>query len=337
MELLDLTQLAERADLPHSLARYYRDRFILFIPSVRVGRAVLHPVEAVQILQLIAGEAKAGASAVTIESLLERSYPVTVITSQHLGSDPTSADSTAVVKALAGFLDERGARLETELNALRDQINEIHRSPASDLISEFMARADERGEHARADLSRIKNAVDSIQTRQQDQASHEQLEWIGDVVAAAVLKPTETVSKASIERALNELKDEFRRPRPNADVAELNIAVERLSEHVHSRDEEFQRVLKNLVGAMRAEIHTLQESVNELRAPEPIEPSAMPLLLTAHRQEAIATEQCRADEATIEQPQNDLNKMRAPRRLGQTTKAQDFAAPDFGTDQTHPS
>lgn len=57
--LYGLCELARELNLPESTARYYRDVFSPFVPSVGVGRRRRYPVEAVTVLRFIA-EAFAG-------------------------------------------------------------------------------------------------------------------------------------------------------------------------------------------------------------------------------------------------------------------------------------
>ncbi len=330
MELLDLPQLAERAGLPLSLARYYRDRFILFVPSVRIGRTVMHPYEAVEVLQVIADAAKTGASASAIESALEQAYPVTVITSQEVARDGRILGAGSVVNELASVLDDRGARLETEIASIREHLAEL--TSAAQLLSSAsivpqQTVPDVIPNETATELVHLKHMVEEMQQHQASLASHEQLEWIGDVVAAAVLRPAESGSKDSIERRLADIQDELRRPRPNAEAAELLIAVERLTERVQSRDEEYQRILHSLVGAMRSEVGSLKAGIGELRQSINAGPSSLPMLLTSHRTESNGLDLSPTSQPVTEVT-GDYQKSRSPRRLGQPTRPPEMIVPD---------
>jgi hypothetical protein len=334
MELLDLPQLADRAGLPPSLARYYRDRYVMFVPSIRVGRTVMHPEEAVDALTLIAEQARAGVSAAEIETALERAYPVTVITSQQVSSDGGVRGPMGAVAALASALDERGSRVESEVGALKERLETIaaalepSSTPEQTVPTRLTLAVDDGGE-----LAEMRRMIGEMQTQIATLASHDQLEWIGDVVSAAVLRPAEPGSRDSIERRLTEIQQEMRKPRPDADVAELRVAVERLSEHVHARDEDYHRVLQSLVGAMRAEVATLHAGIKELRRPSNDEIPPLPLLLTGHRAEATAIDLPKSDAAPAETGSNgDAHRSRAPRRLGQPNRPADLT----GTDQLQP-
>jgi DNA-binding transcriptional MerR regulator len=331
MELLDLPQLAERADLPVSLARYYRDRFILFVPTVRVGRTLLHPPEAITVLRLIADQARSGVDSGVIETALERAYPVTVITSQDVCGDGSIPGAAGVVNALASVIDERGARIESEVASLRAQLEtnaEIER--LRDAEAQSRSDIDALTSKTLAEVDQIKIGVEEIRSRHSTLASHEQLEWIGDVVAAAVLRPAETGSQSSVERQLGEIHEELRKPRPDADVAELRIAVERLSEHVHARDREYFRAVQSLVDELRSEIGSVQMRISELNRSVQIDARTMPLLLTGHRHDSNGSDANPADHDRGE-TKGDSTKSRAPRRLGQLNKPQDFVIHDHGS------
>lgn len=87
MELLDLVSLAAQSDIPLQATTGYRDRFIMFVPSVRIGRKLMHPVEAVDVLRSIQEWERAGRSPEEIEEKLIERMPVTVISAQAIESD----------------------------------------------------------------------------------------------------------------------------------------------------------------------------------------------------------------------------------------------------------
>lgn len=87
MELLDLASLAAQSDIPLQAATGYRDRFMMFVPSVRIGRKLMHPVEAVDVLRSIQEWERAGRSSEEIEEKLIERMPVTVISAQAIESD----------------------------------------------------------------------------------------------------------------------------------------------------------------------------------------------------------------------------------------------------------
>ncbi len=321
MELLTLPQLAEAASIPLSAARYYRDRFILFVPSVRVGRTVLHPVEAVEVLTLIDGLAAGGANVSAIESSLEKFFPVTVVTSQSVSGEIAESGPATVISELVSMLDERGARVESEVAALREQVTgSATASQLEGVVFETRLAAHGIGERFGSEMQLMKSNVEELRVQVSQLASRDQLEWIGDVVSAAITRTPGVGPSGQLEKKLLEIQEELHRPRPSDDVAELRIAVDRLAEHVNSRDKEFQRTLHGLVNVMRTEIRTLQSdirtSVNGRRADiqEPV--AAEPVrILSAPSQPVERT----TTEAQEELPPDPL-KSRAPRRLGHVAR-----------------
>jgi len=328
MALLTLPQLAEAASIPLSAARYYRDRFILFVPSVRVGRTVLHPVEAVEALTLINNLAAGGASVSDIETSLEKFFPITVVTSQLVSGEIAESGPAAVISELANMLDERGARVESEVVALREQVTaSATASQLEGVVFETRLAAHGIGERFGSEMQLMKSNVDELRAQVSQLASRDQLEWIGDVVSAAITRSPGAGPSGQLEKKLLEIQEELHRPRPSDDVAELRIAVDRLAEHVNSRDKEFQRTLHGLVNVMRTEIRTLQSdiqsSVNERRseieepvAVEPVrvvEPPVKPIERTASVE---------AQEESLP----DSSKSRAPRRLGHVSRVHEPAA-----------
>lgn len=325
MELLTLPQLAEAASIPLSAARYFRDRFILFVPSVRVGRTVLHPIEAVEVISLINDLAAGGANVSEIETSLEKFFPVTVVTSQHVSGEIAESGPAAVISELANMLDNRGARVEREVAALREQITaSATSSQLEGVVFETRLAAHGIGERFGSEMQSMKADVEELRAQVSLLASRDQLEWIGDVVSAAITRSPGAGPSGQLEKKLLEIQEELHRPRPSDDVAELRIAVDRLAEHVSSRDKEFQRTLHGLVNVMRTEIRTLQNDIrkpaNEQRA-EVQEPVAVD-----HVRVVAATSQPVERTVPVEPPEDanpDASKSRAPRRLGHVGRVHD--------------
>lgn len=123
MELLEIGDIADRLNLPVATVRYFRDRFILYIPTVRIGRHLRYPPEAVEMIHAIAEAARAGATAEEIEQTLQQRFPVTVITSQELAplSDGESHPLTPMREAVQK-LGEQQAQLQAELDEMRDAL-----------------------------------------------------------------------------------------------------------------------------------------------------------------------------------------------------------------------
>lgn len=311
MELLDLPQLAERASLPRSLAHYLRDRFILFVPSVRIGRTVLHPPEAVAVMRVIRDLTAAGMSGEAIQYELERRYPVTVINSQEFDQAELATSQARSMQMLADTIDERGQRLEAEVTQLREQV--ARAATAADIRAavEDARRQSVPVEAIAADLERVKGAVEALREHVTLLASREQLEWIGDVVAAAALRPPQGMIDAAIERRLAAIHEELRTAKLG-EQPELREAFERLNEHVLRRDQEFQRALQALIAALKQEIAAVRASIAELKRTV-TDGYVLPAATVAPR----SADNGRGATGNAA----DGERSRAPRRLGQPIRA----------------
>ncbi|MEQ1842784.1 MAG: hypothetical protein ABL994_20480 [Verrucomicrobiales bacterium] len=330
MELLTLPQLAEAASIPLSAARYYRDRFMLFVPSVRIGRTVLHPREAIDVLALVSRLATGGSNVTEIESALERTFPVTVVTSQSVSGDISDSGPVTVIGELATMLDERGARVEREVSAIRDQLTGSATSTQLEgVVFETRLAAHVIGERFGSEMEQMKSQVEELRTQVGQLASRDQLEWIGDVVSAAITRSPGAGPSGTVEMKLLEIQEELHRPRPSDDVAELRIAVDRLAEHVSNRDKEFQRTLHALVNVMRGEVRTLQSEIKSLNGDRPTE-SMVSLPLEPVKVVAVSpppVEKPVTPDFT-EDSSVDASKSRAPRRLGHVSRPHESVAFD---------
>jgi hypothetical protein len=322
MDLLDLPQLAECSALPVSLTRYYRDRFILFVPSVRIGRSILHPVEAVAVIATIHEHAAAGLSGDAIQAALEQSFPVTIINSQELAGADSGAGSVNVIRALAAAIDERGARLETEIAKLREQTlgSEFANQLQTAAIESQLASISAPGEHA-AELQRLRAAVEELRAHVSLLASREQLEWIGDVVAAAALRPPQGALDAAIERRLLDLQEAIQQSRGTGEIAELRSAIDRLTHHVGNRNQEIQRAFQTLVGALRKEIAAVHAQLGELKAAIQMDDISRvddgEFASAELNDHAVAT--TLGPNGTV--LRHDRNRTRPPRRMGQPLRS----------------
>lgn len=76
--LLTIAEIAKRLDIPESTARYYRDRFSEFVPSVGDGRQRRYRPAAIEVLRIVAEGFKNELSATEIKSRLSAIYPLNV-------------------------------------------------------------------------------------------------------------------------------------------------------------------------------------------------------------------------------------------------------------------
>jgi DNA-binding transcriptional MerR regulator len=270
MDLLDLPQLANRSGLPLSLARYYRDRFILFVPSIRFGRRLFHPLEAVDVLVAIRDHAASGLSADAIQSALEEIYPVTVVNAQELSGPAESAPGAfGAVRALAAAIDERSVRVELEVAMLREQIAASSQAQVA-AIAELARPVEPQPaapDHSE-ELRQLRGTIEELRAHISLLASRDQLEWIGDVVAAAALRPPQGAMDAAIERRLLDLQKQIQalhRAHGSEELGELKSAVDRLTLQSGGRDQEIHSAFQMLIGAVRKEIAAVHARLAELK------------------------------------------------------------------------
>ncbi len=74
MDLLTMADIARRLEIPESTCRYYRDRFIDYIPFVGDGRQKRYKPETLEILRTIAEGLRNNLTAVQVEGQLSRLY-----------------------------------------------------------------------------------------------------------------------------------------------------------------------------------------------------------------------------------------------------------------------
>jgi DNA-binding transcriptional MerR regulator len=306
MNLLTLPQLAEQADIPVSLTRYYRDRFILFVPSVRIGRSVLHPLEAVDVLRTINGLAADGLSAHAIEAALEEAFPVTVVNAQMVESSGPRVGPLDAMRAFADAIDARGARVEQELSLLRADVQAMHETAHSNQAAPRIHETD-RADVDQGNLDRMTEMIGDVHAQLPQLASREQLEWIGDVVAAAALRPPQGALDGDIGRRIRELSIELLSAVGSGE-SELRAGLDRLTQHVGQRDQEFQRTFQSLAALLRHELGEMRATLAEL--------TDSAALLSGHgRVEMWAPERDGHTEGAMDQ-----EPTRLPRRLGQPLK-----------------
>lgn len=160
MELLEIIDVAERLRLPASVVRFYRDRFILYVPCVRIGRRLHYPSEAIAVIAAIDHAVRAGASLDEIEQSLQERFPVTVITAQPIDPGQATARSTVALDALRDAMTELSATLQAEFGQVHEA---VHRLASAEQVQALcteiatlatnLASDDTRLDHASATLA----------------------------------------------------------------------------------------------------------------------------------------------------------------------------------------
>jgi hypothetical protein len=257
-------------------------------------------------------------SADAIEAALADSFPITVITSQEVPMAGGETVALSAVRALANTLDERGARLEADVAKLRDQIaSTASATQLQTAMFESRILSETTSDEVSSELRRVKSSVEELRTKISLLASREQLEWIGDVVAAAALQPPQGAVDTVIAQRLQEIQGELQQPRPLPEMAEMRDAVDRIGEHVFNRDQEVHRAFQALVGAMRQEIGAMRIALTDLKRSvrERSLLTALPIdfepIGTNGHAKNNGTDRLHTDAA------DEPGHARAPRRLGQ--------------------
>lgn len=82
MELLTVAEIARRLNIPESTARYYRDRFAMYIPVFGEGKSRRYRPETLDIIRIIADSFRSGMSAEGVENELKGLFAVNVESQQ---------------------------------------------------------------------------------------------------------------------------------------------------------------------------------------------------------------------------------------------------------------
>ena len=120
MDMLTLAQLAEKSGLAPAQIRVYRDTYLMFIPTVRVGQLIGYPSDAIAVISQIHHLTDCGLEPDEITAELERQYPVTVISAQPLGEGEAGLSPLPAMTSLLREVNERYAGVREELVQLRE-------------------------------------------------------------------------------------------------------------------------------------------------------------------------------------------------------------------------
>lgn len=154
-KLLTIAEIAKQLDIPESTARFYRDRFESFVPSVGEGRKKRYLPEAADVLRLIAEGFKRNATATEIEEALSLEFPRTVefcdetaVTTAAAQQQPVSLPSEQVNMLLAQLTASMQTMAEQreEIAELRQWISDVEegQSERQKQLEESAARRDEK-------------------------------------------------------------------------------------------------------------------------------------------------------------------------------------------------
>src|SRR3954453_10095830 len=126
MDVMTLSQLVDQTAIDPQTLVTYRDRYLLYLPVIRVGQAVGFLPEAVDVIRHIHVQTNAGLDGDAIEADLAERYPVSVIASQPIASAEAKpgAGSMAVspVSGLLQDVDHKYQALTNELSQIREDL-----------------------------------------------------------------------------------------------------------------------------------------------------------------------------------------------------------------------
>jgi hypothetical protein len=162
MDMMTLTQLAQRTDLAPPTVRRYLDDFILYVPTVRVDQTLGFPPDAVSVMRTIHTLTESGHSHSEILTTLQDAYPVTVVSSQPLlAAQPLPLPSALpVITSLLQAVDDRYAALVGEIDVLR---NRLELSDQTDLLATVPA-----------DLAEIRRVIAMLAKRIPARTTHQE-------------------------------------------------------------------------------------------------------------------------------------------------------------------
>lgn len=125
MDMLTLAQLAERTGLAPAQLRVYRDTYLMFIPTVRVGQLIGYPSDAVAVIAQIHHLTDCGLEPDEITAELERQYPVTVIAAQPLGEGEAGLSPLPAMTSLLREVNDRYEGVRDELALVREGLDAL--------------------------------------------------------------------------------------------------------------------------------------------------------------------------------------------------------------------
>lgn len=152
MELLTLTEISKKLDIPESTVRFYRDKFPEFIPMVGEGRKKRYKPQALEIIKTIAELLRKNQTAEEVAERLRLDFPV------NAGGLVESQRNTAVVQQ-RGNEEYLNALLSIEkLTALVVQLEDKNTKILTDymeLNSKYTNLLEQKAKPKRGLLSRL--------------------------------------------------------------------------------------------------------------------------------------------------------------------------------------
>jgi predicted nucleic acid-binding Zn-ribbon protein len=173
MDVMTLSQLVDQTAIDPQTLVTYRDRYLLYLPVIRVGQAVGFLPEAVDVIRHIHVQTNAGLDGDAIEADLAERYPVSVIASQPIASAEAKpgAGSMAVspVSGLLQDVDHKYQALTNELSQIREDLgktaSEERALQIQQMITGVARTTNKHLEPIASELAQIRQAVGVLAAR----------------------------------------------------------------------------------------------------------------------------------------------------------------------------
>lgn len=144
---MTIAEVAKELNIPESTARYYRDSFIDYIPSVGEGRKKRYRSETVEVLRFIAEGFKHKLTAIEIENGLSQMFPRNFDIEQ-----PTATTAAVVQQQLENDVNQYALQLQNALEQMTKTMQVI---------------ADQKEE-----IAELRKHVADVEKKQQEQQNY---------------------------------------------------------------------------------------------------------------------------------------------------------------------
>jgi DNA-binding transcriptional MerR regulator len=133
-DFFTLSDIAKKLKIPESNARYYRDRFIEYIPFVGEGRQRRYKSDAIEVLRLVAEGYKRNLTTTDIETLLSQRFPRTVEVTQQPKTTTQQEQNLEVNQGILQAFQQMASAMEV-MSKQQEDISELKKKVA-DLMEE---------------------------------------------------------------------------------------------------------------------------------------------------------------------------------------------------------
>jgi DNA-binding transcriptional MerR regulator len=175
--LYTFKDICEKAGVPYSTGRYYRDKHREFMYAVGNGRNKRYTGKTAEVLRFIGNAYQSGASATEVQQRLSRSYPVNQadedevsqcsVTTQHEG-----VGTFVTPLALIANIAKQQQAFQEILERTAEALEESHeREQALEHIAKALEKANERDAevaYLRAEVERMKRKIQETEKRQEN-------------------------------------------------------------------------------------------------------------------------------------------------------------------------